>query len=148
MNAHPLCNLNFHHVGNGRSIRAEIGQPVSEIKHPLGAPELVRDWGSRIVVEVDGVTHSRVIWSGNWSGAFLLALRYVRHFIPEGEEREWVDDDGLESWCVLPKEVPISWGYDLYARISAMVDQAEKEFVSEVERRRLASEKRKKQDDE
>jgi hypothetical protein len=133
-----LCSLRFSNKRSDQVILAEISEPVSHITHPLGAPEPVRDWGSTVTVDLDGALHRKIVWSSNWPGAFMLALDYIRRFIPDGHEREWLDEDGVESWCVLPKLVPISWGHDLYARISQLSDQAEKEFVSEVERRRLA----------
>jgi hypothetical protein len=73
----------------------------------------------------------------SWLASFLLALDLVRRLIPEGEERDWVDEEGVESWCVLPRSIPFSWGYDLYERISRMSDEAERTFVEDVERRRL-----------
>ena len=141
-NFRALCAIRLHHQLKERSILAEIGEPISEVTHPPGAPEPVRDWSIRVRVTVDGALHQKTIWSSNWQGSFMLALDFVRRFIPEGQEREWFDEEGVESWCVLPKLVPISWGYDLYERISRMSDQAELEFVSDVERRRLAWEKR------
>jgi len=137
-----LCIIDLHNTRNGRIIRVRIAKPVSEIKQPPGMSEPVRHWGSKVTVDVDGTGHVRTVWSGNWTGAFTVALEYVRRFIPPGEEGEWVDEEGLESWCIFPKAVPIAWGYDLYQRISRMVDDAERNFEEDVQRRRLAAEGR------
>ena len=135
-----LCTISLHNNTRRQSIFAEIGEPISEVTHPPGAPEPVHDWGSSVVVNFDGNLHQKIVWSSNWQGSFLLALDYIRRLIPDGQEREWLDEEGVESWCILPKLVPISWGYDLYERISRISDQAEREFVEGIERRRLRSE--------
>ena len=137
-----LCAINLHNVRNGKTIRARIAQPVPEIKQPPGVPEPVRDWGARVTVEIDGAVNARTVWSTNWICAFTLALDYVCHFIPQGEGRDWVDEEGLESWCSFPKAVPIAWGHELYQRISHMVDDAERIFEEDVQRRRLEAENR------
>ena len=140
--AEVLCNINLRHARDGRIIRARIAKPVSETKQPLGLPEPVQDWGARVTVDVDGTVNVRTVWSMNWICALTLALDYVSQFIPKGEERDWVDDEGLESWCIFPKAVPIAWGHDLYQKISDMVDDAERTFEDDVQIRRLAAEKR------
>ena len=137
-----FCTINLRHARNGRIIRARIAKPVSVTKQPPGLPEPVRDWGAGVTVEVDGTINARTVWSMNWICAFTLALDYVCQFIPEGEERDWIDEEGLESWCIFPKTVPIGWGHDLYQKISRMVDDAERVFEDDVQFRRLAAEKR------
>ena len=141
-----LCIVDLHNVHNGRRIHARIAKPVFEIKQPSGEPEPYRHWGSMVTVEVDGTVHVRKVWSENWIGAVTLSLEYIRRFIPPGEEREWVDEEGLESWCIFPRAVPIAWGHDLYQQISRMVDDAERSFEEDVQRRRLAAEKRRHED--
>lgn len=96
---------------------------------------------------IDGMPQRKMIYSVSWLSSFLLALKFARSFIPQDEECEWIDDDGVESWCVLPRFVPFSWGYDLYQRISRMTEETEREFEEDVQRRRLAWEKRREQRD-
>lgn len=84
----------------------------------------------------------KTVYSVSWLASFLLALEFIRKLIPEGEEREWLDEEGVESWCVLPRTIPFSWGYELYDRISRMSGEMERVFVEDVERRRLAWEMR------
>lgn len=137
-----LCTLEFHHTERNEKLFAEIHHPVSEIIYPKGAPGPVKDWGSRVKVVIGGVTHVKTSWSVSWLSSFWLALDYVRMFIPPEEERQWVDADGVEVWCLLPRKVPFSWGYELYEKISRFSDDAERELVSRIERRRLEYERR------
>lgn len=147
-NIRILCSIRLQNKKRQQVLLAEIAEPTSEVIYLPRAPEPVRDWGSGVVVRIDGQLHKKVVWSCNWQSTFNLALDYVRRFIPEGQEREWCDEEGLESWCVLPKLVPISWGYELYERISRMSDEAEREFVTAIERRRLASDARSERESE
>ena len=95
-----------------------------------------------VTIVADGVQQKRMIYSVSWLSSFLLALKYIRTFIPEGEECEWIDENGVESWCLLPRFVPFGWGYELYHQIARMSDEAERAFESDVQSRRLAWERR------
>lgn len=123
-------------------LTAEIRNPLPCVTQPPLAPEPVKDWGCLVTVTMEGIRQERMIYSVSWLSSFLLALKYIRSFIPKDEECEWIDDDGVESWCVLPRFVPFSWGYDLYHQISSMNEEAERKFEDDVQRRRLAWEKK------
>ena len=137
-----LCTITLSHIEEEKSIRAEIRSPVQEVTYPKGAPETVTDWACIVLVKINESRQSKTVWSANWPGAILLALDYIRSFIPAAEERKWVDADGVESWCVLPKLIPTSWGYHLYSQISSVSDQLERDFTDGVQQRRLEWERR------
>jgi hypothetical protein len=130
-----LCSIHLSRRAGGGVLSAELRTPVAD--HSTGAAEGVKDWGCMVTIVADGVQHRRVMYSVSWLSSFLLALKYVRTFVPEGEECEWIDENGVESWCVLPRFVPFGWGHELYHQISRMSDEAERAFESEVQSRRL-----------
>lgn len=101
-------------------------------------------WRCAYSIKAGRKTDERVAFGDTWISALEGALEGMRLAIPESEERDWKTPEGLESWCILPRVIPISWGYDLYHRISRMSDDAEKEFEADVERRRLVWEGRRK----
>lgn len=133
-----LCRLRLSRKGSNESLVAEIHNPRPFVTHPPLAPEPVRDWGSVVTIRLNDVQHCKTIYGANWLGSFLLALSFVQAFIPRGEESEWIDDEGVESWCVLPRIIPFGWGYELYSQIARMSDNAEQEFIEGIEARRIA----------
>lgn len=135
-----LCTLNFHRkVAPGR-LSAVIRNPLPVAVDAPRGPHRV--WDCEITITFNGVTDIRNATQVNWLNAFLLALDYVRSFIPDGEEQDWVDDEGLEVWCILPRSVPFGWGYNLYAKIAALHEEMERAFVADVENRCIAREKK------
>lgn len=137
--ARVLCTLKFHHkVGPGKLL-AVIRDPIPAVLHDQRGPHRV--WNCEVTITFNGETHSRLLTQVNWLGAFLLAVQYVHHFIPSGEEQDWVDDEELEVWCILPRCVPFGWGYGLYRKILTLHEETERAFVADVERRRIAREK-------
>lgn len=137
-----LCSIHLSRKDGGRTFSAKIQNPAPSITQPPLAPEPVKDWGCTVTIDADGIQQIRTLYSVSWLSSFLLALKFVRTFIPDGEECEWVDEYGVESWCVLPRFVPIGWGYDLYHQISCMSEDAARSYEEDVQRRRLASEKK------
>ena len=42
--------------------------------------------------------------------------------IPENADCDWQDEKEVDSWVILPKRIPFSWGYPLY-RISDLATE-------------------------
>lgn len=139
-----LCTLRFHRKEGARSLLAEIHQPRPFVTHAPGAPGPVTDWGCKVVITLDGVQQARTAYGHIWLSSFLLGVEFVRMMLPCGEEREWVDEEGVEIWCLLPQCIPFSWGYPLYKKIARMSDEAERDYIAVVEKRRLTWELRRK----
>lgn len=137
-----LCSLSFHRKDLSRRMSAEIHNPVPSVVFTTSDRGPTKVWDCEVRIWLDGEERRIVATNVRWVISFWQALECVRSLIPTGEECEWVDDEGLESWCILPRIVPFSWGYDLYHRISQMSDDTEKAYVEDVERRRLAWEAR------
>lgn len=68
----------------------------------------------RYEVETERGLEEKSSYGSTWLQALLLGIEYVRRMIPRDEEDEWLSEDGLPSWMVLPQPVPISWGYDVF----------------------------------
>lgn len=135
-----LCSIHLSRRGGDGVLSAEIRTPMPN--RSTDTSQEVSDWGCMVTIVADGVQQKRMIYSVSWLSSFLLALKYIRTFIPEGEECEWIDENGVESWCLLPRFVPFGWGYELYHQIARMSDEAERAFESDVQSRRLAWERR------
>jgi hypothetical protein len=102
--------------------------------HPL--------WACTVTVVKRGKPTSWTLHGEDWTGAIVNAFKLMRRMIPEDEECEWETPEGLPSWCVLPRIVPIGWGYDLYHRISRATEDIRRTYEDDVQRRRLAWEKK------
>ena len=136
-----LCTFHFARKDGGSDLSAKICNPLPFLVQLNKVPEPVKVWRCLVTISVDGLTRTKRIETERWLSSFLLALKYIHTFIPEGEECEWIDEEGLEIWCVLPRFVPFSWGYDLYHQISQTTAEMERKYEEDVQRRRLAWEK-------
>lgn len=135
-----LCSLSFHRKDLTRSISAKIHNPVPSVVFTTSDRGPTKVWDCEVTICLDGEEQRVTTTNVRWVISFLQALESVRSLIPSGEEREWVDEGDLESWCILPRLIPFSWGYDLYAEIAKLSDEAEARLIGKVQRRQRAQE--------
>lgn len=79
---------------------------------------------------------TRHIHGSHWTDAITNGFEYMRSLIPDEEEGDWETADGLPSWCLFPKIVPISWGRDFHRKVWDLVKAEDNKFQAEIERRR------------
>lgn len=73
-------------------------------------------------------------------GIFWMTSEYIRHRIVAGHENDWVDENDVPIWVLIPRTIPISWGYDFYKHIVDLVDGETEKFTDEINERRQAYE--------
>lgn len=99
-------------------------------------------WKCIVTVEKRGKATVRAFHDDVWTGAIGSAFEAMRRMIPEDEECDWETPEGLSDWIVFSKPIPISWGYAFHRRLWDMVVKEERELIADIERRRLASERK------
>jgi hypothetical protein len=134
--SNPVITLLFRHKDGGGVLHAAIGAPQHVQQKAKDGGKDLSYWTASLRVEFNGHVETHTVGGADSLQPLLLAVEYVRRKIPAGEETKWVSLEGEESWCVLPKTLPIAWGHELYKKISGLVDDAEREFMANLERRR------------
>jgi hypothetical protein len=107
-----------------------------EIFTPIEIQALTRLWEVRYRIKMNDKKAKTLTVSGSsWLQALLLAIEGVRICIPSSQENDWVSSDGLPSWIVFPRHVPISWGYDTFNEIVRFADWRVQEVAEAAKRR-------------
>jgi len=74
-------------------------------------------WICRYSMHCNRKTVSKDAYGATWLDAFTAAADGMRRMIPSAEERDWVTDDGIESWRIFPKLVAANGSYEDHLRI-------------------------------
>jgi hypothetical protein len=141
--ARIMLAMEFVNVETSETLEIKVYEP-STVKHfSKTHNKWYESLRSDTKVVSRGTTSKEVFGGDSRTEILLIALEFIRTQIPEDEETIWVDSRGVPSWIVLPKTIPISWGYALHQKISGLVNSEIKKFTDEVQRKRLESEKNK-----
>ena len=92
-------------------------------------------WSARFSVTYDGKTRTRSATGAFWLQALLLATEGVRLELPSEQSATWKTDDGLPSWIVFPRMVPISWGENHHHEMLRDIQIHEQRLHSEIEKK-------------
>lgn len=118
-----LVELAFVHLDSRETLHVRIYQPRPDSDPQLsGGPP---DWFTVFEVEHGGSIARKRAGGGGWLQSFLNAIEGARISLPEGDETRWATLDGLPSWMVLRRHVPIAWGYRFYRHVCSEIDLAE-----------------------
>ncbi len=132
-----LFSLRLTNRLTGSKIVVNFFTPTRERKYFQEYKKWLERWDCRLKIAIDGKRKTKVASGHNWLCALLSAVEYVRVQIPEIDDRDWQDEKGVDSWAILPKTIPSSWGYPLYRRISNSSNKEEAKFIEVIEKRRL-----------
>jgi hypothetical protein len=141
-----LFSVQLENPVSGGRLKVDVFCPVVH-RH---FSDLTGRWGSdlrsRVVSTLDGRTEEDLIGGGSVLEIFWLATDFIRQKLPAGTESDWVNEDGVPAWVLLPKAIPISWGHEFYKRVDDLVNIEIASFTKEIEMRRQRDEM-KRQDD-
>ena len=98
------------------------------------------EWSCPYKVSQDGIETSGKISGADWLQALLLAYKGATKPISDSEI-EWENEDGIDAYALIPKMVPISWGYDFYQRLYGYIKSEENALNAEIAERRRKAEK-------
>jgi hypothetical protein len=134
-----LLSVRLQNIKTKQKLTAEIFVPQRRrvrLKYrPPGAPATAPVWFSKYSVTIAGELVEREAAGENALQALQLSIEGVRIRIPAGEEEDWQTKDGVPSWMVFPRSVPINWGYDFYKQIVGVIDKEEAKFGTKRRRR-------------
>lgn len=136
----PLLTFSFKRTTTNDELYAEIFAPQIETSFNEHVKRELSSWRAEYTVRVGSCSERDSIGGENWLQALLLAIEGVRQRIPRGDEDCWLTPDGRPSWVVLPRRVPISWGYEVYREAERAMEAVEQSFIESVNRRRLEQE--------
>jgi len=98
-------------------------------------------WRCTFTVTRRRKTVTKTAFGDDWPQAISIALEAMRRRIPDHEECDWETDEGVSSWCVFPKSVPIGWGYGFHRKLWDMLKVEDAKLQAESEGQRLPYEK-------
>ena len=100
-------------------------------------PELGPLWYCNYSVSGNGIgnEYSGRAAGADWLQALLMALLAASKRL-EGDELTWVTSQGVPAWAVLPKLVPIEWGYQFYRKICDHISDEETLLKASLDKRR------------
>lgn len=125
-------SLALHHISDGKLLDLRLAMPVPDSAVDQRGNQVNR-WKCSFTVDFDGEISSRTVYSETWIGALVMALEGLRLFIPEDEEKNWETDEGLPSWLVFPKTIPVGLGYAEHHRLWRMIVHEEKSLEGEAD---------------
>jgi hypothetical protein len=142
--ANEIFSVKFRHVERGAILMATLLAPIT-VRH---FSKLSNVWHehleSKVRISVGGKRSTQIVGGGSWLEIVFLATELIRRHIPENEEKEWVNERGTASWVILPKTIPIGWGYELHRKLSDHVNDQVEKYVAQVDKKRRTYEMRKK----
>lgn len=139
-NKPALFKLRFYNSTLDRTVVATFFTPIRKRVYMPLVKKWTQQWDCELRLSLSGKRQKKILSGSCWLSSLMMAIEYTRRQIPDGTEHQWTDDNGAESWSVLPKSMPFGWGYPLYRRISTMSDKEELDFVQSMETRRIAYE--------
>jgi hypothetical protein len=112
---------NFRRVSNSDVRSIQLFQPRALVQPDGGVY-----WRCRFTV-FDGKQECQGEAAGdNWLQAFMLALQKATIDIAH-DQTDWVNSHDVEAWAILPKLVPISWGFEFFKQICDYIEDQEDE---------------------
>jgi len=129
----PLVSMKFRNIATGQMLIASVFEPRSSDQYSEQADMTSGTWWARYSCEYADQSTSDQVGGASWIQALLLALHGACMPIIKNENG-WENLDGCPAWVLIPKLVPISWGYELYRKVldfSAELESALQRELSE-----------------
>lgn len=93
-------------------------------------------WRCNFSVARDGKSNEGFACSDEAISAVLLAFAFATRELIEGEQ-EWETADGVPAWLIIPKTVPVSWGFEYYSKIWNLMKIELQKLQRDIEDRRI-----------
>jgi hypothetical protein len=139
-----LFEMQLTHSSTGEKIKAIVYQPI-EFRH---FSDFSNSWleslRSKVVLVKNDQEEEDEIGGDSLLEIFSMATECIRHQIPEGSECDWVDERGVASWVILPKRIPIGWGYELHKELVNIVNMRVSKYTSKLDEERRNHDQKKK----
>lgn len=128
-----LLTLRFVNQRTSSVLSVKICEPGLKTWFDEDLQRELSSWITDYEMEIDGRTEIFRSAGVDWLQSFLLALEGVRVRVPVGEEDVWESAEGLPTWMVLPRCLPIAWGYEIFKEAEQSVEQIVARVHSEIE---------------
>lgn len=135
-----LC-LKFVNQRTGRKFRVRLKAAKNHTHFSKVHNRKFESLRSSLEIVVDGKKRTETLGGGGTLELTLQALERTQKLIPDCEEQEWVDENGIPSWIRLPKLVPISWGYELHRQLAAEMQKGLTAHIQKMDAKRLKASK-------
>ena len=135
----PVYSLTLRNRRKKKQLHFTMSMPEA-VARPLWARSDAPDWRCSFTVTQRRKTVTKAAYGDDWPGAITNALQAMRRMIPDEEECDWETDEGVPSWCVFPKTVPIAWDYAFHHKLWSMIKAEDRKFQDSIEARRLLHE--------
>lgn len=132
----PVYSLTLRNRRKKKQLHFTMSMPEA-VARPLWARSDAPDWRCSFTVTQRRKTVTKVAYGADWPGAITNALEAMRRMIPDEEECDWETDEGVPSWCVFPKTVPIAWDYAFHHKLWSMIKAEDRKLQDSIEARRL-----------
>jgi hypothetical protein len=132
----PVYSLTLRNRRKKKQLHFTMSMPEA-VARPLWARSDAPDWRCSFTVTQRRKTVTKVAYGDDWPGAITNALEAMRRMIPDEEECDWETDEGVPSWCVFPKTVPIAWDYAFHHKLWSMIKAEDRKLQDSIEARRL-----------
>lgn len=131
----PELSLILNNASKRQAIAFSMRIP--ELESFLDArSEQVSRWRCSYSIKSGNSIQERTAYSETWAGALVMAMEGMRLAIPDEEQNDWTTSDGLPSWLVFPKTIPVGWGYEEHTRLWQLVRSEQAEINRRVESKR------------
>ena len=136
----PILVMHFQNRCSRSQLTSRVFRPIASEQGPHLDDMATGSWTANFECNLDGTVTRDYVGGSTWLQALLLAFEGATKPLI-GNEADWENLDGCPAWVLIPKLVPIGWGYDLYKRVLDF-SNAEQVAINEriAERRRQAGE--------
>lgn len=113
----PIFSISLHKREEEEHLLFQFYPPHPLESCPPNSTVVSITWETRYAIIRNKKRRNAMALGQNWLQSLLLAVEGARRHIPSGEEDVWHTDDGMPSWIIFPRLVPISWGHSVFSEI-------------------------------
>ena len=143
-----LFSASFRNTKTTKKLRVDVYEPIEMLSRDYiksknlqsTYPHMTTDDKSRIFISKyvsESAENTRVGEAGasSWLDAVLLAYRSATDVVKK-KEIDWESLAGVPAWLLIPKTIPISWGWEFYNEVQNLIIEKEKALNKKIARRR------------
>jgi len=134
----PAFTIRLQHVHSGARLEGAFALPEIGVRQYEGVP--FPGWIAKYEITTDEGTEVHESGRANWLQALTMAVEGLRRRIPLGDEENWLTEDEVPSWCILPRVAEISWGYDTYKKAVDAIESINQAALAAADLNRVRAE--------
>jgi hypothetical protein len=134
MKTRIIFSLKMTNRLSGKKMEAHFRSPQSQKIYIEAVHKYANVWECNYDICVGNRIKEMSASGANWLQSLLLAVEGVSRKIPAKNEQDWITEEGVPSWIILPKLVPISWGHQLYRELADLTDAKVAKFVAKIDK--------------